>query len=55
MKKTFCDHCGNEVADGKVQRFSIFDINKCVDLCEDCYLELCRWLKNVDGLNKKSE
>ena len=49
MKKTFCDRCGEEVPfSGNVQRFTIFDINKSVDLCDKCYMQFVRWILKDD-------
>lgn len=48
MKRTYCDRCDKEISNGEsgVQRFTIFDNNKAVDLCRECYDKFCRWLRN---------
>ena len=46
MKKTFCDRCGVECNGNTVQRFTIFDVNHAIDVCEDCYQEFFRWLNS---------
>lgn len=48
MKRTYCDRCDKEIGNGesRVQRFTIFDNNKAVDLCQECYDNFCRWLRN---------
>lgn len=48
MKKTFCDRCGVECNGQSVQRFTIFDVNRAIDVCEDCYSEFFRWLNNKE-------
>ena len=52
MKKTFCDRCGVECNGEPVQRFTIFDVNRAIDVCEDCYKEFFRWLNNKDIFDK---
>ena len=45
MKKTFCDKCGDECScNGQIQRFTIFDVNKDVDLCDSCYTKFASWI-----------
>lgn len=46
MKRTFCDRCGVECNGQSVQRFTIFDVNRAIDVCEDCYSEFFRWLNS---------
>ena len=47
MKVTYCDRCGKEVGcNGIIQRFTIFDTNKSLDLCENCHSDLMQW---IDG------
>lgn len=46
MKKTFCDRCGKECDGVAIQRFVIFDVNKAIDVCDDCYKAFFRWLNN---------
>ena len=46
MKKTFCDRCGVECNGQTVQRFTIFDVNRAIDVCEDCYKEFFLWLNS---------
>lgn len=46
MKKTFCDRCGVECNGQSVQRFTIFDVNRAIDVCENCYSEFFRWLNS---------
>lgn len=45
MKKTFCDRCGAE-CDGEIQRFTIFDVNKSIDVCDNCYRAFFQWLQS---------
>ena len=52
MKKTFCDRCGAECNGEPLQRFTIFDVNRAIDVCEDCYKEFFRWLNNKDIFDK---
>ena len=51
MRKTFCDRCGAECDGVAIQRFTIFDVNKSIDVCDSCYREFFRWLKNKDAEN----
>jgi ribosome-binding protein aMBF1 (putative translation factor) len=44
MKKTFCDRCSKECDGSAVQRFTIFDVNRSIDVCDDCYREFFKWL-----------
>lgn len=44
MKKTFCDRCGAECNGEPVQRFTIFDVNHSIDVCDRCYKEFFNWL-----------
>ena len=46
MRKTFCDRCGKECDGVAIQRFVIFDVNKAIDVCDDCYQSFFRWLNN---------
>jgi len=48
MKKTFCDRCGVECNGERLQRFTIFDVNRAIDVCEDCYSAFYQWLNNKD-------
>ena len=52
MKKTFCDRCGAECNGEPLQRFTIFDVNRAIDVCENCYREFFRWLNNKDIFDK---
>lgn len=52
MKKTFCDRCGAECNGEPLQRFTIFDVNRAIDVCENCYKEFFRWLNNKDIFDK---
>ena len=52
MKKTFCDRCGAECNGEPLQRFTIFDVNRSIDVCENCYREFFRWLNNKDIFDK---
>lgn len=52
MKKTFCDKCGVECNGNTVQRFTIFDVNHAIDVCEDCYQEFFRWLNSGKDVKK---
>jgi hypothetical protein len=46
MKVTYCDRCGKEVGcNGIIQRFTIFDTNKSLDLCDNCHKDFVRWLE----------
>ena len=52
MKKTFCDRCGAECDGENIQRFTIFDVNKSIDVCDNCYQAFFQWLqsgKNVES------
>ena len=49
MKKTFCDRCGVECNGQTVQRFTIFDVNRAIDVCENCYKEFFRWLQSGEN------
>lgn len=48
MKRTYCDVCDKELSDGEpgVQRFTIYDNHKAIDICSDCYAEFNRWLRS---------
>lgn len=46
MRKTFCDRCGAECNGKSVQRFTIFDVNKAIDVCENCYTDFFQWLNS---------
>ena len=50
MKKTYCDRCERECDGAAVQRFTIFDVNRSIDVCDKCYQEFFRWLHNKPEL-----
>ena len=48
MKKTFCDRCEKEINGKDIQRYTVFDNNKAIDLCSECYSSFYKWLHTFD-------
>lgn len=53
MKKTFCDRCKKEVDGKDIQRYTVFDNNKAIDLCNQCYSSFYKWLHTFDEKNEE--
>ena len=51
MKRTFCDRCGAECNGERLQRFTIFDVNRAIDVCENCYSDFFKWLNSGKDSN----
>lgn len=50
IHKTICDRCKKEILETPVRKFTIYNGNVRVDLCEDCYRFFHNWMEKPDDL-----